>query len=93
LVIWDSTLYITNGYYLNVFDDPFKNQLYILILIAYMASQFLKKNYMMIIKKINNWPTLVLTSVMHVNGLRLTISVNVNIEHEMCKYKCKNKYV
>jgi len=47
----------------------------------------------MIIKKINNWPTLVLTSVMHVNGLRLTISVNVNIEHEMCKYKCKNKYV
>jgi hypothetical protein len=39
--IWEPTLYITNGYYPNVFYDPFKNQLYILILITYMASQFL----------------------------------------------------
>jgi hypothetical protein len=41
-VIWEPIVYITNGYYLNVFDEPFKNQLYILILIAYMASQFFK---------------------------------------------------
>jgi hypothetical protein len=47
----------------------------------------------MIIKKINNWPTLVYTSVVHVNGLRFTLFVNVNMKHEMCKYKFKNKYV
>jgi hypothetical protein len=29
----------------------------------------------------------------HVNGLELTLCVNENIQHEMCKYKFKNKYV
>jgi len=40
---------------------------------------------MMIIKKNKNWPTLVYTSVVHVNGLKLILFVNVNIEHELCK--------